>query len=777
MGNSAEISAKQSAAVHPWVHVLAACGAAIALAVVAHVNYLFFHVLSEMFSIVIAFGIFVIAWNTRKVLRNGAVLFLGVASLFIGFMDLIHTLAYSGMHIIRTDGSNEATQLWIAARYLQAGSFLAAPFLLNRRLNAYLLFWGYAALTAALFTMIFEWRVFPVCFVEGDGLTRFKIVSEYVISGMFGVSAALFVHRRETLNRTVLLFLVGSILATIVSELAFTSYISVFGFANVVGHILKVAAFFLLYKAIIEIGLRRPYDLLFRDLKLHDESLQEAHDILEGRVRRRTADLSHANEQLRGEIEERERAQAHLQVTNRLLELLVKTSTRREYLDAVARELAEATGCRCVGIRVKSETGQIPYEAAIGFDEDFLARESNLMLGRDACVCSRVIGGISAPEDAGVMSPFGSLCCPDLASFIQRVPVERRGNYRGHCAVVGFATLVVAPVRYHGEVVGAIHLADERPGMVPPGTLALVESLSPLIGEAAHGFTVEEQLRRLNEELEERVELRTREAADARVAAEERAAELEVVNKELEAFSYTVSHDLRSPLRAIDGFSRILETDYGKKIDTEGVRFVNIIRNSVARMGQLIDDLLAFSRLGRQGIREVPVDMKALVAEVWEEIDPNGRGRNVRLEAGDLPPARGDRAMLRQVLHNLIGNAVKFSANRAEAVVSVSARADTHKIIYCVEDNGIGFDTKYAEKIFGVFQRLHRVEEYEGTGVGLAIVRRIVERHGGQVWVDAEQGRGASFFFTLPGWPARTGDILSANAKTMERTSESMQEV
>jgi signal transduction histidine kinase len=745
-------------------YLLIAAGGTVGMALLARSNYLFFHVLAEVFSIVIAFGIFVIAWNTRRFLQNGAVLFLGVASLFIGLVDLVHMLSYRGMDILGVHGANEATQLWIAARYLQAASFLAAPFLLRRRINAYGLFFGYAVVTAALLVTIFTWPLFPACYVEGLGLTRFKVYSEYVISLLFALSALVFIQRRKLLDPSFLRFMVASIALTICSELAFTTYASVFGFMNMVGHLLKIAAFFMLYKALIEIGLSRPYDLLFRELKLHGESLEKAHGVLEGHVRERTAELRGVNEQLRREIGERERAQAHLQAANRMLELLVKKSSRREYLDAVVRQLTEITGCRCVGVRVRDESGNIPYEATQGFDDAFLAHENNLS-STDACACVRVISGIATPDDSNVMSAFGSLHCMDLAKFLESLPEEKRRQYRGHCAKVGFATLVLVPVRYHGEIVGAIHIADERPGAVSATTLGFLELLSPLIGEASHRFTVEEQLRRLNEELEERVRLRTGELAEAHSAAEARAVELEAVNKELESFSYTVSHDLRSPLRAIDGFSRLLETDYSERLDGEALRYIGIVRASVARMGQLIDDLLAFSRVGRQGLRKVPVDLALLVNEVWEHLDSKGDGRDVPLEVGELPAMWGDRAMLRQVLHNLLGNAVKFSSKKPDAKVAVSGWNENGEAVLCVKDNGIGFEMKYAEKIFGVFQRLHRAEEYEGTGVGLAIVKRIVERHGGRVWVDSDSGKGTSMFFTLPKPPDGLEGVSSDSVK------------
>jgi signal transduction histidine kinase len=236
-------------------------------------------------------------------------------------------------------------------------------------------------------------------------------------------------------------------------------------------------------------------------------------------------------------------------------------------------------------------------------------------------------------------------------------------------------------------------------------------------------------------------------ASDLERRVEERTAALQAVNKELEAFSYSVSHDLRAPLRAVDGYARMLEEDYRERLDDEGRRLLQVVRDSANRMGRLIDDLLEFSRIGRQEPAARPVDMAALVAEVIGEVRGESRAR---IEVGELPPAHADRAMVKQVWVNLVGNALKYSGKRDAPQVQVQARTEGAETVYSVRDNGAGFDMRYAQKLFGVFQRLHRAEEFPGTGVGLAIVQRVVARHGGRVWAEGRPGEGACFFFSLP---------------------------
>jgi light-regulated signal transduction histidine kinase (bacteriophytochrome) len=234
-----------------------------------------------------------------------------------------------------------------------------------------------------------------------------------------------------------------------------------------------------------------------------------------------------------------------------------------------------------------------------------------------------------------------------------------------------------------------------------------------------------------------------------KAALEKTQAELRKAYDEVEAFSYSVSHDLRAPLRAIDGYVRILVEDFGSRLDDESQRICSVISESARNMGKLIDDLLAFSRIGRAPMQPSSVDMKTMANSIFHELTAAQMRERIDFHVAPLPRAMGDPALLRQVWMNLLSNAIKFSSKRERAVIEVRAEQHGEEVVYSVRDNGAGFDMSYGDKLFNVFQRLHSAREFEGTGVGLAIVQGIVLRHGGRVWGEGETDKGATLYFTV----------------------------
>ncbi len=328
------------------------------------------------------------------------------------------------------------------------------------------------------------------------------------------------------------------------------------------------------------------------------------------------------------------------------------------------------------------------------------------------------------------------------------------------------ASSIAVPLKVAGRVIGGFEVQSVESGAYMQEhvtALAMAANLAAIATENVRLFGDERAARQHAEQLADAVRQLN---AGLEVRVRERTAELEDANKELEAFAYSVSHDLRAPLRAIDGFARILHNEYASELSPNAQRYLGLVRGNAAQMGMLVDDLLTFSRLNRQPLTKQRVAMSALVQQVLEELADQRQGRAVEIVLAELPDSDADSRLLKQVWLNLLGNAHKFTRTRETAVIEIGATANgelhapdsglqtaegesPRATCYFVRDNGVGFDMRYAHKLFGVFQRLHRAEDFEGTGVGLAIVQRIVHRHGGRVWADAVLDRGATFYFTL----------------------------
>ncbi len=364
----------------------------------------------------------------------------------------------------------------------------------------------------------------------------------------------------------------------------------------------------------------------------------------------------------------------------------------------------------------------------------------------------------SYPPGVGVIGKVFETGEPRFFEDIQNDPEFRRLAYKRIALRAGFRGGFFIPIRVKDKTVGVINFVSKNMHQFPSNEVQLIHSIANHVGIAVENSQLyerskrqafqlqadvaelrkaEEEICKLNEGLEQRVLQRT--------------AELEASNKELEAFSYSVSHDLRAPLRAINGFSRIILEDHASQINPKTQHYLRLVGDNSQQMGNLIDDLLTFSRLNRQPVERQSVATAEVVDRVLKDMDGDREGRRIDITIGDLPVCQGDPALLKLVFLNLISNAFKFTRRREVAVIGIGCRGEGSEWVYFVRDNGVAFDMRYADKLFGVFQRLHRAEDYEGTGVGLATVQRIIQRHGGRVWAEAEVDKGATFYFTLGG--------------------------
>jgi PAS domain S-box-containing protein len=429
-------------------------------------------------------------------------------------------------------------------------------------------------------------------------------------------------------------------------------------------------------------------------------------------------------------ITERKRSEDAIRYRIELEKLITSISTR--FISITAHEVNEGITAvlRMIGEFAavdRSYVGMIAEDGSFGYTHEWTA------------------GGI--PRYSGPrlnVSPVSFTWA--LATLQRREPLvitdtrrlgEEAAEERHLLISEGVRAALIVPVYASSELLGMLGLSVlGSPREWSEDIITLMRITGEIIANTLTRTQAEEKIRRLNAELEQRVI--------------ERTAQLEYTNKELESFSYSVSHDLRAPLRAIDGFSRILKEEYGRTLDAEGNRLLDIVIDSSHRMGDLIDNLLSFSRLSRTDIASTTLDMNALVQEALKEVRHAYPGDGMTIIQSPLPPAVGDPAMVKQVLINLLSNAFKFTRKSISPRIEIGGETAGGENVYFVKDNGVGFDMGHATNLFGVFQRLHSSEEFEGTGVGLALVQRIILRHGGKVWADAESGKGATFSFTLP---------------------------
>jgi PAS domain S-box-containing protein len=428
-----------------------------------------------------------------------------------------------------------------------------------------------------------------------------------------------------------------------------------------------------------------------------------------------------------------------------ILEINKRIALSANMPSLLARIAAEATQLvQADGTMVRVRRGDDLVATAETCHGTVILANSTLRLGEG-------VAGMAALEQRVILTP-------DIQAEPLALPA-----YKRQAMALGIASLVTLPICGSHGVVGTLHVTSRRPrvfnadeitalsryaeqaaiaieqaqlvGAVQQRQVELEQANVALRGEIAARQHAEDAIRQLNTQLEQRVV--------------ERTAQIEAANKELEAFSYSVSHDLRAPLRAVDGFARILLEDYAPRLDGEVQRYLSLVRHGTQRMGRLIDDLLTFARVSRRPLSKRLVRLDELAHQVLDDLRHEYDGRQVEVVIGRLSPCQADPVLLKQVLTNLLANALKFTRQQQVARIEVGW-CETHgAAAYFVRDNGVGFDMRYAGKLFGVFQRLHRMEDYEGTGVGLALVQRIIHRHGGRVWAEAAVGRGATVYFTL----------------------------
>ncbi len=788
--------------------------AAAVLFAASRYNYLLFHSLVELFSVVVGFAVFILAWNTRRIQENHYLLFLGIALLFTGALELLHALAYKGLGVFPGHTANLATQLWIAFRYVLALSFLAAPLFLSRKLNVAGMVALYGLVVTALIAAIFG-GLFPDCFTAAGGLTPFKTYSEYAITLLFLAALGLLLRHRTSFDPRILRLMSGALLCAVAAELAFTEYVSVFGPANMIGHFCMLASVTFIYRAIVMTGVVDPSRLLFRTLKLSEQALKESEERLTWALQAGGGgawdwDLTTGVAWWSPEQYELWGVPAGtvMRLENSIMN--IHPGDRERIRAATDEAIARRTDYRCEfrlnhpdrGQRWMASFGRAVYDGTgtplrlLGISQDITERkqvEESLRRTRDELerdVEARTKELREAGEQVRVererlysvmetLPVYVVLLTADhLVPFANRYFRERFGESGGKhcyeylyqrsepCEICETYTVLQTGAPHHWEWAGP----DGRNYDIYDYPFTDTDG-SKLILEMGIDVTerkdAERQLREVNRSLDSRVMERTAEllAANetlraARIASlnlmEDAIAarrELEASNKELEAFNYSISHDLRAPLRIIGGFVKALEEDYGGELNEKAREYLARISKGTAKMTRLIDELMQLLRVSRQRSERSVVDLSTLASSVVTALREENPARDVEVRVQSGLSASVDPVLMEIVFSNLIGNAWKFTSRTEKALIEFGAmepeNGDTKgKTVYYVKDNGVGFDPALVDKIFLPFHRLHSEKDFEGTGIGLAIVEKVIRVHGGKVWATGAVGKGATVYFT-----------------------------
>ena len=763
---------------------LFSCAAAlVGLYLASRYNYLLFHSLVEIFTVIVASGIFIIAWNTRRILNNNYFLLVGIASLFVGAIDLLHTLAYKGLGVFPGYGSNLATQLWIVGRYLQSLSLFAAPFLLGRKLRGGLAMALFLVTTTLLLAAVFG-GVFPDCFVEGKGLTPFKKGSEYFISFMF-LGALFFMRRKsEFFERQVLRLISAAIALFIAAELAFTIYTDVYGISNMVGHFLKLAGFFLIYKALIETGLVRPYDLLFREIKeaysklqsaneelqeqseelhaqseelqmqseeLHvqnqelaraweessraEETLKKLNDELENRVTERTKELADTIHNLQLEIVERVTAQESVLRLNQLYVVLsetnqaiVRTKDRETLFNDICRIAVEDGSFKLAWVGLVDENnGALNVAAskgATGYLDDLKITITDEPAG---------IG----PTGLSVREGSYYICNDFLGSPITR-PWHEKG--RTH----GFRSSASIALKQEGRVIGAMTLYAEKKDFFDQQQVELLQQIGADVSFALDNIVRETcrqaAERALREETVERLRATEtlREKEQMLIQQSRQAAMGEMIGN--------IAHQWRQPLNTLGLFTQRLGFFYGQPIfnqeflDTSVAKSMEIIQH----MSKTIDDFRNFFKPDKA---KGDFNVSAAIKNTLSLLEGNFQNPSIHIEIieNDHPVINGYQNEFTQVLLNILTNArdaiIEREINDARVIITICSEDDC--AVVTIADNAGGIPEEIINKVFDPYFTTKGPQL--GTGVGLFMSKTIIEKNMGGRLAVRNTATGAEF--------------------------------
>ncbi len=701
-------------------------------------NYLLFHTIVELFSIVIGGGIFIICWNSRKRIDNSFFLVIGVSFLYVGFLDLVHSLAYTGMNIFIGYDTNLPAQLWIAARYTQAGSFLLASIIINKKIRISYLIIFYTLITFILLLLIFS-GIFPVCFIEGIGLTPFKIISEYIIDFLLFLTIFVIYKQRLLFERKIYITLLYSIISIIISEVSFTLYVHAYGIPNLIGHIFKIIAFFFLYKAIINIGLENPINLLFRKLKLSEKNLiAKANDLEKANIMLKEAELRYRTtfeQSPDGIIILDSRTLKAVEFNDAICEIL--GYSREEFVKLKVPEYDANENIEDTKIHVD----KILREGRNDFETKFLTKNGEI---KDIYVIAKVI-------NLGGKTYFQSICrditdrkiaeskIRDLAKFPSENPYP----------VLRLRKEGVIYANKIARSIFNIQNSTQNPKILEEPISKVIktqklEQIELKLNNKVFSFVItpvkgENYLNVYGLDITKRKQAETK----------------------LQQLVSTVSHELRTPITVLlmsMDFLRNHKDNLQPKVET---KLMDGIDRNVTLLYKLADDILMISRIDekRVDIDWIEYNPLEIINNILTLMEPIGKEKNLnfKIEIDKNLILKGDPKRIDQIFRIFIDNAIKYS--KANSTIEINS-FDNYKgkynlngnngVLFQFKDTGKGISEDELPHIFERFYRSSNVSEIPGTGLGLSIAKELIELHKGEVFVESELDIGSTFYIFFP---------------------------
>ncbi len=720
-------------------------------------NYLLFHGTVEMFTIVIAFAIFSIAWNTRRISDNHYMTFIGMAFLFIGGLDLIHTLAYKGMGIFPNVGANLATQLWIATRYVFAFSMLVPLLFIIRKIKSTIIIAAYSGVSLLLLLSLFYWNIFPQAYVDGIGLTTFKVASEYVISAILLLSIVFLIKNRRQFGNNVFRLLLAGMATAIATEMSFTLYTDVYGIANMVGHLLDFTSFYLIYKALVETSLSKPYELLFRNLKRSEtDSIN------------RSLELSQLNISLEKEVAERKKADAEKELVVEFLRIANTSTSTPSLVETTIEFFQKLSGCEAVGIRLK-DNDDYPYYETRGFPPEHVMLENKLCstdnngtIIRDfegnpvyECMCGNILcGRFDISKD--FFTAKGSFWVNSTTNLLATTSdSDRQTRTRNRCNGEGYESVAILALKIGKSTIGLLQLNDKHQGKFSLDMIQMWERIADHLALALSKSIAEEtahqraeQLERLQVKLEEKASEVEEYAANMEKLAQDRLRKLQD-SERLAAIGATagmVGHDLRNPLQAISGDLYFAKKDVSKLPECSQKANLNecidTIQSSVDYINKIVQDLQDFARPIKLNMQET--DLEVMLSELLLKMSLPDEISATFSVADDSKIIVTDSLIMKRILNNLTSNAVQAMPNGGKLIVT-SCR-NMENVVVSVEDTGVGIPEEARDKIFTPMF----TTKAKGQGFGLAVVKRMTEALGGTITFESEIGKGTKFIITIP---------------------------